>query len=710
MSTFDLKSIYPTLKFDKESEKFIRLFLEYYNNKIIEVCPFIPDLIDIQKAFEQITPTRIRKTLLEKSKNSKNSVMFLKNITNSLADILINKVVECSIKHKQKKLYPSCIILAISNDKELTILSNLLGIQIPSKVIDKKDPRTNKELLQSLRKTFRGITHFSREDLLFLAQPYTENVDSDIISFYRNKYNANNKKDYSFNDIVKKWDDYNLEVKNDYIEWLFPDEKGDIKLTNEDIKRFKKDPQIRSNVVDASLRMLLFYGFTLDKKDIVKQIKPINRRNLGRTIGLFSVNNYKRLTRIMDFLVLINMEYISSIFFLALCKVMKSNNLFYKKVLENKVLKIWMSTQNTLLSYVNTYDVNKIAKHVSREEVNIPCTISGLNYTGNSCYMDSALLSIFAVPNKTITDNILNKDLTNLKTIGRNLWSRCSDKIDKDIKIRQDIQKSINDITDSMRGKKNIKKCSNLRSLLKKCPGSQPFHGTETQDSGEFIAYLFNIFQLDVATKKRKSYGTNSLGDKPNWVLVSSSKDKHSSPIIDITSTRLQNIEEGYNITKSVKQKEDALLPPTDTWIPDMNIPDINYSRRKEVFKLHDSPLVIFNLVRTYGEAEFKKPVTKKEKEINRGKFKGIVTKEIFKKINAPSNMELKGKQLNLSAIVVHTGGAHYVANFKCNGSWFWYDDNPGGLKHKIKYTGSYDNMLQTKPNPLSHGTLYFYT
>ena len=72
--------------------------------------------------------------------------------------------------------------------------------------------------------------------------------------------------------------------------------------------------------------------------------------------------------------------------------------------------------------------------------------------------------------------------------------------------------------------------------------------------------------------------------------------------------------------------------------------------------------------------------------------------------------MILKDKLLQLSAIVVHTGGAHYIANFKCNGKWYWYDDNPGGSSHTIKYTGSYENMLNTKPNPLSHGTLYFYT
>ena len=72
--------------------------------------------------------------------------------------------------------------------------------------------------------------------------------------------------------------------------------------------------------------------------------------------------------------------------------------------------------------------------------------------------------------------------------------------------------------------------------------------------------------------------------------------------------------------------------------------------------------------------------------------------------------MTLNNNKLTLNAIVVHTGGAHYIANFKCNGNWFWYDDSPGLPKHTIKYIGSYENMLKTHPNPLTHGTLYFYT
>jgi hypothetical protein len=604
---------------------------------------------------------------------------------------------------------------------------------------------------------------------------------NNLIKFYNNLYPANNKKNYFFADIVKKWDDYKLEVKHDFVQWLFPDETGGVnsnapKLTKNDIKQFRTDAVLRSNVVEATLRMLLFYGFVIDGTG-VKQIKPLNRRDRGRTIGLFSVHNYKRLTRIMDFLVQIDMEYLSALFFLSLCQAIKSNYMLLKKVLTNKSLKTWMSTQNYLVSNIHTYDVRKLSKTVipsdseddegswdinfagisssdesedigeeeeEEDEVweDIPsdllyhsdeekeeessssssspspspkrgpkCPVTGLDYTGNSCYMDSALLSMFAIPNKTITDHILNKDLTTLKTIDRRLWSNCHDNIDNDIKRRKAIQKALVDITESMRGPRKVKKCSNLRSLIKRCPGSQPFHERDTQDSGEFLSYLFNLFQVDVATTRRRTYGSNDLIGKPKWTLVREQKDQHSSPIIDVTSGTLRELPKDYNITKFVKQKQDAIFDAADLWTPDkVNAPLITYTRRKEVTRTQESPIVIFNLVRSYGEVSFAKPHTKKEKEAGRGEFKGIKQKNTWVRVNAPESMTLKGKKLELSAIVVHTGGAHYVTNFKCNGEWFWYDDNPGGDGHKIEYTGSYENMLKTTPKPLTHGTIFFYT
>jgi ubiquitin C-terminal hydrolase len=310
--------------------------------------------------------------------------------------------------------------------------------------------------------------------------------------------------------------------------------------------------------------------------------------------------------------------------------------------------------------------------------------------------MDSTLICIFIIPNEVITNNILKKDMNMLKTINRRLWSKCGNNINIDIKNRQGIQKALNEITLSIRGLNNVNTCTNLRSLIKKCPGSQPFHERGTQDAGEFLAYLFNLFQVDVATTSRKTYASNDFDYESKWVLTSKNIDEYSSPIIDIVSTAILDIESGYNITNFLTQTEDSVLEENDIWTPNKNKPLETYIRRKEVFKIKKSPFVVFNLSRTYVTLDKR---SKSLREYN-----------TWKLISAPEDLLLNGKNLKLSAIVVHTGGAHYVANFKCNDQWFWYDDNPSSSKHIIKNIGSYNKMLKTSPNPLSHGTLFFYT
>ena len=374
--------------------------------------------------------------------------------------------------------------------------------------------------------------------------------ENDVLNFYKN--NCRLEDEFYFIDkdnSILSISDYEFQAHNMRILFLFPE-----LLSSSQLNEYLTNATIRSNVIKLTLRILLFYGYVLDSKEFIKQVKPIYRKEKGKIIGLFSKSNYIQLTRIMNFLNIINMEFLSAIVFLMLCHAMKVDPEFYKKV-TNKTLRQWINTQTFLKEWGQS------------------CKILGLNYTGNSCYMDSTLLSIFAIPNNTITNNILNKNLTTLKT--KKLWSKCNPNIDTDIKIRQDIQKALNNITQSIRGKNNIKTCSNLRSLIKKCPGSQPFHNTETQDAGEFLSYLFNLFQVNVATTKRETYGSNSLSNNPKWTLVTSSIDIHASPIIDITSIKLININENYNITKFVKQTDDSSLQPLDIWTPDKDKPTI---------------------------------------------------------------------------------------------------------------------------------------
>jgi ubiquitin C-terminal hydrolase len=682
---------------------------------------------------------------------------------------------------------------------------------------------------------------------------------NNLIKFYNNFYPANNKEGYFLSDIIK-WDDYKFEVKHDYMQWLFPDYS---KLTKKDIKIFRTDVVIRSNVVDATMRMLLFYGFVTGGNTGVKQIKPLNRRYRGIIIGLYSKNNYIRIKHILNFLVLIEMEYVSALFFLALCQAISSDGMLLEKVLKNKALNKWVSTQKYLaeeayilkigvstqkylaeeayilkigggysdryelavdkntviignhtgimkgvswdeksywgklekiinykfkiividtgsaswlnikqlpdisnfikehlkiggvvifeqqlynniikyfpnyykyailvekekrknLSFENfslllsikplyskytikidsqeelTYENKKFSSAVYRNELaenSLSITdfykkilddefymsfektcIYGLNFTSNSCYMDSSLLCVFAIPNETIKKYILQKDLDDLKS-NKTLDIKCSSNINTDIAYRKKIQKALVGITESIRGLKNVKTCTNLRKLFSMCPGPQPFHKGGTQDAGEFLTYMFNIFQIENATERKELYGSN----KKEWTFVSKQKVKRS-PIITLTSYEIKNLK-GVDITSVVNKEEITKFSKSNLWKASN---DFIYNKKREITKI-DAPLLVFKLER-------------------RDDPNNILEIPII----IPETLVLKKRTLNLSAMVVHDGGAHYTANIKCGGHWWFYDDNPGGYQHNMKHIGSYKKMLDNKYNdPLTLGTLFFYT
>ena len=500
---------------------------------------------------------------------------------------------------------------------------------------------------------------------------------NNLIEFYINTYPANDKKNYFFDDIVTKWDDYKLETAHDYIQWLFPDETGGVnpkapKLTPGDIKIFKSNENIRLRVLKATERMLLFYGYKINPSftGIIK-VKKLNRKSKGITLGLFSTHNYRRITRIMRFLNKINMEFISTLFFLAICDSLRSNKRLLNKVKENESLQIWINSVNL--------DISKFELKCSE--------LKGLDYTGNSCYMDSILLSLLAIPNKIITENILDKNLNDLKD-KKILWFRCKEakNITDDIKRRKNIQTALVKITESIRGLHTVKKCTSLRRLIGQCKGSEAFQSSKTQDAGEFLSYLFNLFQVDVATRTRKTFGTNDLGSDAKWVLVRTSEDKKASPIIDVVPRTLLNLGKGiHNINQFLTQRSDVIFEERYKWTPYKKHPELSYIRKREIIEI-DSPIIVFNIFRLYKKGKFIKRI-----------------------LHPPKTISLKSRKLNLTAIVVHTGGAHYTACIKCQGKWFWYDDNPCHTKHIIKYIGSYADMIHTKPLPRTHGTLYFY-
>ena len=132
-----------------------------------------------------------------------------------------------------------------------------------------------------------------------------------------------------------------------------------------------------------------------------------------------------------------------------------------------------------------------------------------LSWTGNSCYLDSVLISLLLVPNKFI-DNFI---LSNLFGTTKN-WTFCKAKTNnKSLSIEDNLNK-IGEIQDELRSLVNVLRqrqitmpvCTKLRSLFKKCNNTTiSFFWLQNQeDSVEFLNYILSMFiEEDISIQEK---------------------------------------------------------------------------------------------------------------------------------------------------------------------------------------------------------------
>jgi hypothetical protein len=482
--------------------------------------------------------------------------------------------------------------------------------------------------------------------------------------FYLNKAGANNNYYYYLSDILKM-SDHKLQIDEIYFDWVCPD----INKINLDL--FIKNKDIRKNVLKVILKLLNFYGYEILSGGKVQQIKPLKRFEKGIIVGLYSEKHYKRLVKLMIFLNLINMEKVSSLIMLAICQAMNKDKELRKKIEDSGELINLIKTQKYLKSYLQNFNMKKV------------CSFTGLKYKGNSCYQDSVLLALFAKPNDFITVNILQNDVKTISSKA-NREIKCGETLSSDYRRRVAIQNELIRITKSMRREldypENVEYCSNLRALLRNCPSSsrQEFHGTGTQDAGEFLQYIFALFKVEGTFRNTKTIVTNDLSSKPKTSLIVNETVQQISPIILVPAHLLRKT----TIDTYLKQKEDAVFDEDNLYKgPNNKL----YRRRIETNNIVFSNYLVFYVQRLLSEDE-----------------------RIYEKIVPLQSIKLDEMrhELELNAIVVHRSN-HYTCYIKCNEDWFYYND----MSDKIKLIGSFEDMLneKSKPNVCKEGVLYFY-
>lgn len=310
-------------------------------------------------------------------------------------------------------------------------------------------------------------------------------------------------------------------------------------------------------------------------------------------------------------------------------------------------------------------------------------TLYGLNNRGSSCYADSILVSLFAKPNEIINRYILQQKIKP-RSESKRYYHICSRNNNKDVKKRKRVQNTLREIVLSMRYKRNIKYCYNLREALAKCKPPQNFHLSGEQDAKEYLQYIFDLFGMNVARSISTTYLTNDLETVTKSLKTRTTIDRFSSFVWDIDHETLTNIKGNTSLQNLLTITFDSVLEPGSEYRRKFGKNTVLYQRVISVKKMIDTPYLVFHIIRL-------DPVT------------GIYNS---KKVVPPQTITVHPKRiLTLSAIILYQNH-HYMCNFLDGlGDWYHYDD----LEPQPQYLGTYERMME-KEDPRSRGILFFYT
>jgi ubiquitin C-terminal hydrolase len=328
---------------------------------------------------------------------------------------------------------------------------------------------------------------------------------------------------------------------------------------------------------------------------------------------------------------------------------------------------------------------NKITPPYEKERIFEPLP---LEWTGNSCYLDSTLFAFFAGSESFINDLLeINLDERYYEMI----TNRCSENDYEDFEYKKSVLEELKKIGNSIRrtGEKVIN-CKKLRETLANCPDQEKYHEDVTGDAGAFLEYILGLLPVQKACKIIKVYGVHLSKtdshyedlDTEDFSLVDVEYDTNASIVHVIDNDIVKNI-------------NGDLISEFLTEIIDIHSNNSNFKRVITIENIIDAPYLIFSVERLGGT--YSKPILS---------WNTIYPDAIIRLDNSDS------KLFTLSAVVMHTGKNHYVAIAKYGEWWYYYDDMPKYSLIKYKsFNDIVDESYRNKKitNPLTHGTQYYY-
>lgn len=317
----------------------------------------------------------------------------------------------------------------------------------------------------------------------------------------------------------------------------------------------------------------------------------------------------------------------------------------------------------------------------------------GMRNTSNSCYLDSVLFALFAIPNEFIDRHTINAVLSERPINKRGEWE-CGKSAAEDLKNRRAIQDSLRDMVEILRKQKDdpTHKCYNLRAMMKNCSNMRRYAGGAQQDAEEFLVDLLGTMDRRIfrAVRHDVSYVTNDIHEKDvsKMVKLEPRVDNLASIVWIVSGIEFAQYPKHrvVDIRQFLIRHEDSgELEPSNYYQHDNGQ---KYKRRISHSSIYSAPYLIISIQRL-------NPID------NRKYHTPVYPAEV---ITLPETQE----QFNLSAIVVHSGGGqggHYTCYIRCENTWISYDDLGG----RVREVGRFVDLL-TRQEAMTDGTLYYYT
>ena len=322
-----------------------------------------------------------------------------------------------------------------------------------------------------------------------------------------------------------------------------------------------------------------------------------------------------------------------------------------------------------------------------------PCGhLRGLKWIGNSCWLDSILLCIFAEPS-ALSRMILDAPLGLEKYSGPKddpHWE-CGSTAKSNQQRKLAIQAELRKIAASIRCEGEVVEfCTDLRRLFAKCNNPERFYDTNLKDAGEFLGFLLNIFNANEATKKTEIYVTNemdmtleemqSIGFE-DLHMTRSSFDRNASIVTQLPAQELSDLPDGVLLSSLLSTIDEQWLTGSDA----LRYEGESYNRVFSFNTVIETPYLIFTVQRKLSN------------------HRVLSTRIDLEEVIMLGN----GNAFSLTAVVMHSG-AHYTAVVRCEGEWLYYDDL-GGDKYTISYVGDFQSLEHIDPSPSVNGTVFFY-